>query len=265
MAVSTLKLTSEHVAGSVKSLGDAIATRQAVLSWAAKYIPDCCGDCDEDGRLTVSPFGDGKSYIVPCPRLTQRCACGQKFIISLEKRALAMLPADFPTAFRRGLTDPRGTMARLGAQRWDGRGFLYIYGGTGSGKSFAAAWRVYDDNRRKLMQYWDSPGVWNQHSVCHARWFSAFSVCIDRNNLYEAERAPMLVLDDLGCETENSNVNKAIINELVGVRYNFERPTIITSNLAPGELSSRYQARMYERLMQSNNFVDAGMESLRLN
>ena len=74
----------------------------------------------------------------------------------------------------------------------------------------------------------------------------------------------MLVLDDLGCDVETPT-NKATINELIGVRYNFERPTIITSNLNPEDISRRYMPRMYERLVQSNNFVDAGMESLRLN
>lgn len=260
----TSRRLNGRVADSVKRINDAIAKRQAVLAWAERYVPDCGLNCDDEGQITVEPFGDGERHLVPCPRLTQSCACGQRFISAIEQRALKALPADFPTTFRRNLIEPRGTRARLGAQRWDGKGFLYIYGGTGSGKSFAAAWRIYDDLRCRFMQDWDNPGLWYRHSTCRARWFSAFSVCIDRANLYEAEQAPMLVLDDLGCETEGSKANSAILNELIGVRYNFERPTIITSNIAPEELSRRYQPRMYERLMQSNHFVDAGMDSLRL-
>ncbi len=263
MAVSITRLTSE-LAGASSSLQNTIAKRQQILAWARQNITGCPFDCDEDGCLMVKPFNDGTEYRVPCPNLTQECACGRRFINEAARRALAMLPTDFPTAFKRYLLNPRGTLAKHGAMRWNGKGFLYIYGGTGSGKSFAAAWRVYDDNFQKLMRYWDTPGKWNQLSICRARWFSAYSVCIDRANLYEAEQAPMLVLDDLGCDVETPT-NKATINELIGVRYNFERPTIITSNLNPEDISRRYMPRMYERLVQSNNFVDAGMESLRLN
>lgn len=265
MAASTIRLTNALVADSSKSLQAAITQRQSILAWAQQNIVGCPFNCDEDGYLKLTPFSDGVEYRVPCPNLTQECACGRRFINEAARRALAMLPADFPTAFKRNLLEPRGTLAKHGAMRWNGKGFLYIYGGTGSGKSFAAAWRVYDDNFQKLMRHWDTPGKWNQLSVCRARWFSAYSVCIDRTNLYEAEQAPMLVLDDLGCETERSLANQATLNELIGVRYNFERPTIITSNLNPEDISRRYMPRMYERLIQSNNFVDAGMESLRLN
>ena len=264
MAASTIKLTNERVADCVKRISDAIAQRQAVETWVRQNIVGCPFNCDEEGYLMLTPFSDGVEYRVPCPNLTQECACGRQLINNAAKRALAMLPADFPTAFKRHLLEPRSTLAKYGAMRWNGKGFLYIYGGTGSGKSFAAAWRVYDDNFQKLMRYWDTPGRWNQLSICRARWFSAYSVCIDRANLYEAEQAPMLVLDDLGCDVETPT-NKATINELIGVRYNFERPTIITSNLNPEDISRRYMPRMYERLVQSNNFVDAGMESLRLN
>ena len=58
--------------------------------------------------------------------------------------------------------------------------------------------------------------------------------------------------------------NAAILNELIGVRYNEKRPTIITSNCSLAELESRYMSRMYERIIQSNSVIDAGVTNKRL-
>lgn len=255
--------TSEPVGDSVRKLSQALEAKQRVIAWAEQNICECHFDCSGDGRLTVSPFSRGREYRIFCPLLSKECPRGARFLEQISEKALGSLPSDIPTSFRPALTNPKDTDAVYGASRWNGKGFLYLHGGTGTGKSFAAAWRIYDDLHKRLLKYWDSPALWSEHASCPARWFSAYAVCLERANLYAAESAPMLILDDLGCELE-SKANSATLNELIGVRYNFERPTILTSNLTMSEFSSRYQPRMYERVLQYNNIVDTGVDSIRL-
>ena len=255
--------TSEHVGGLAQRLNKALEDRERVDAWAGQNIHECHFDCSEDGRLVVAPSADAGEYRIFCPLLSQKCPRGAKFLEQIKDLALGSLPDEIPTIFRSALPAPKDTDAIYGAYRWKGKGVLYLHGGTGTGKSFAAAWRVFDDLHKRLLKYWDSPALWNEHASCPVRWFSAYSVCLERANLYAAESASMLVLDDLGCELF-SNANFATLNELIGVRYNFNRPTIITSNLTMAEFSKRYQSRMYERILQSNNIIDTGEDSIRL-
>ena len=88
-------------------------------------------------------------------------------------------------------------------------------------------------------------------------------ICIDRTIMQEARNAPLLIIDDLGCEVESAT-NKAIINDLIANRYSHRKPTIITSNLSMEELQSRYKDRMYERILQTGHIVDAGSFNKRL-
>ncbi len=255
--------TSVPVGDSVRKLSRALEDRQRIIAWAEQNVCECHFDCDDGGRLTVSPFSHSTEYRIFCPLLSHECPRGIKFAEQIAELSLKSLPSDIPTSFRKFLIKPKETLAVYGASRWNGKGFLYLCGSTGTGKSFAAAWRIFEDLHKQIEKYWDSPGLWRDHANCTARWFSAFAVCMERTNLYAAEAAPMLVIDDLGCEL-HSPANAAILNELIGVRYNFARPTIITSNLALSEFSARYQPRMYERILQSNNIVDTGEENLRL-
>lgn len=255
--------TSEHAGGLVRRLNQALEARERIIRWAGDNIRECHFDCDANGKLTVAPTESDDEYRVFCPLLTQECPRGKEFLSQIAGIALKSLPGDIPTIFRAALPNPKDTDALYGAFRWNGKGFLYLHGDTGTGKSFAAAWRIYNDTHRRLLEYWDSPALWAENASCSASWLSAYAVCMERANLYAAESAPLLVLDDLGCELE-SRANAATLNELIGVRYNFGRPTIITSNLTMSEFSKRYQSRMYERVLQSNNIIDTGKESMRL-
>ena len=60
--------------------------------------------------------------------------------------------------------------------------------------------------------------------------------------------ADLLVLDDLGAEYEN-HFHAATLYRIVNARLNAGRPTIISTNLTPRELESRYGARISSRLM----------------
>jgi hypothetical protein len=85
----------------------------------------------------------------------------------------------------------------------------------------------------------------------------------DKTNLAEharplvrAERAHVLVLDDLGAERVTDWTSAAIDN-LVRKRYNAERPTIITSNLSAQDFRRRVGPRLLSRLAETSQAIVA--------
>ncbi|WP_352401583.1 hypothetical protein [Synergistes jonesii] len=242
--------------------GELVMRRQRAQAWADDNISQCLADCDERGFIDVSQ-PDGFLFKIVCPLLARQCPRGISFTAMAAQKAFEMLPCEVPKRFRGEVGKARETFAVFGARKWDGKGCLYIYGDTGTGKSFAAAWRIYQDILRRFDKYWDVPWRWNQYRPAGVRWFSAYKVCLERSNLYEAEGAAFLVLDDLGCEVR-SPATKAALNELISVRYNEQRPTVITSNCDLVDLEKYYMQRMYERIIHSNNVVNAGRENLRI-
>jgi DNA replication protein DnaC len=85
----------------------------------------------------------------------------------------------------------------------------------------------------------------------------------DKTNLAEharplvrAERAHVLVLDDLGAERV-TDFSAASIDNLVRKRYNAERPTIITSNLSAQDFRRRVGPRLLSRLAETSQAIVA--------
>ncbi|WP_141730477.1 ATP-binding protein [Synergistes jonesii] len=259
-----MKSMQGHTNGLGAGLTETLSLFDRVMKareWAAENVVECLDDCDEGARLAISPFGE--RIVVPCPLLSRECSRGRRFLAQGRAFAIASIPVEIPKRFRDTVGFARDTVALTGARLWNGRGFLYLYGGTGAGKSFAAAWRVYHDLQLQIEKDWSTPRKWPESVKLRAGWYSAFSVCLERQNLYAAEAAPMLILDDLGCEAQSPS-NKSIINELVAVRYNEMRPTIITSNLNLQELEHIYGVRLYERVIQNGRTIDCGGYNMRL-
>jgi DNA replication protein DnaC len=59
-------------------------------------------------------------------------------------------------------------------------------------------------------------------------------------------KAPLLVLDDIGVNT--SDFEKRVLFEIVSERLNYERPTVITTNLTLAEISVKIDDRLASRL-----------------
>jgi DNA replication protein DnaC len=116
---------------------------------------------------------------------------------------------------------------------------------------------------QRLEKEWEEPYRWREITAYEMRWFTAFDICLDRANMYEARNTPMLIIDDLGCESDTIT-NRAIINDVIAYRYSYSVPTIITSNLDPDEMQTRYKARLYERIIQTGKVVDAGRYNKRI-
>lgn len=88
----------------------------------------------------------------------------------------------------------------------------------------------------------------------------------DRTELYHFENmisdTSLLILDDLGMEYPSDWVlNK--VDAIVTKRYNKMLPLIITTNLTPDQIDSRYMQRIYDRLKSTSFVLIETGESLR--
>lgn len=251
-------------------VGDSIPTRRNLIDrmiklqlWADKNIQDCQADCDRLGKISIQLEKDEVPLRVACPVFNRDCNRGKTFLSEIKQIAEDSIPSAIPPRYRKNLTQYDETEAIRGVREWNGLGVMYIHGLTGTGKSFAAAWWPFNRIMQRLEKEWEEPYRWREITAYEMRWFTAFDICLDRANMYEARNTPMLIIDDLGCETD-SPTNKAIINDLIAYRYSYGVPTIITSNLTPQEMSSRYKDRLYERIIQTGKVVDAGRYNKRL-
>lgn len=68
-----------------------------------------------------------------------------------------------------------------------------------------------------------------------------------RGEIDQAKDAGLLVLDDLGSEMATDFVQDTIYN-IINHRYSWLKPTLITSNLSPGEIKDSYHSRLASRL-----------------
>lgn len=76
--------------------------------------------------------------------------------------------------------------------------------------------------------------------------------------------ASRLVIDDLGVEFQDAKGNfMAILDEVIDVRYDESRPTVITTNLDADGFKARYGERIADRIRESGRFVSLGNPSLR--
>ena len=147
-------------------------------------------------------------------------------------------------------TSPRANMERIFdvcrdyAQQFSkGSGNLLLSGGTGLGKTFLSACiaRVVSDGGYSVV--YDTAG----------RIFSRFEEAKFRGDAEgdadakRCQRCDLLIVDDLGTEMTTSFVQSALY-QLVNGRLMEEKATIISTNLAPEELGTRYGGAVLSRL-----------------
>src|SRR6185312_7454202 len=142
---------------------------------------------------------------------------------------------------------------------------LVLAGARGVGKSVAAAhvigeWlRKNDVNSRPSGGKWFPPVVWCRASqVTRETDFGR----VDADFLYGLERSHLLVLDDLG---EDATVpGLAALTDILKIRHEKRRLTVITSNLWPDMLKTRYGESWFDRLKTAAIVPDLrGEKSLR--
>lgn len=118
---------------------------------------------------------------------------------------------------------------------------LALLGPVGSGKTHAAAaaarWVAEFDNRRVkfcvVVEMFDDLRPDGPETV---------------DSLADA---PLLVLDDLGIEKRSEWTDERLY-AIVNRRWRYERPTIVTSNLTPDQLSEHVTERVWDRLVNGD-------------
>jgi DNA replication protein DnaC len=125
--------------------------------------------------------------------------------------------------------------------------FLLHQGVTGCGKTyFSAAMLNYLWDRKEEIYYTQI-----RRLIQHIQ-----TLMSDGTNQYETIQKisgkKILIIDDLGAST-NSDWQQEMILDIIDTRYEFKRPTIITTNLTNEELHKKLGARTASRLLAREN------------
>lgn len=134
--------------------------------------------------------------------------------------------------------DAGGHLAFMGSE-W----VLTLAGPPGTGKSVAAAYIV---------------------ARCGGSWLSARNLANPKFELGLFERAPLLVIDDLGTEYAGATAyGTERAGALLELRHEQDRRTVVTTNLNLEDIGARYGARLASRLKEQGRFVAAKGADLR--
>lgn len=256
---------------------ESVAKAEKMIA-AAEAAP---GDYEKDGLLYCGKCNTPKQHrggflgivkIVPCIcqcRAAELAAEEQqrqreKLQERIKKHRLAGFPEsdmqhwDFSAddgADQRVMRAAKNYVANFAQFREQGKGLL-LYGGVGTGKTFAAACIVnalIDTGRPCLMT--------NFARVLNTLWsIEEKQAYIDSFNKFD-----LLVLDDLGTERRSEYAQEQVFNVIDG-RYRAGLPLIITTNLSIEEIKkpdSVGNSRIYDRVLEMCHPVEVTGKSRR--
>lgn len=253
----------------------------AVEQKTAANAPKAPGDYKKDGLLYCGKCHTPKQHrgeflgivkIVPCI-----CKCRaadleaeerQREAEKLQERIKRQRRAGFPESDMQHWTfsaddgaDPRIMRAakryvdNFAGFKEQGKGLL-LYGGVGTGKTFAAACIVnalIDTGKPCLMT--------NFARVLNTLWsIEEKQAYIDSFNKFD-----LLVLDDLGTERRSEYAQEQVFN-VIDSRYRAKLPLIITTNLSIEEIKkpdSVGNSRIYDRVLEMCHPVEVSGHSRR--
>lgn len=154
------------------------------------------------------------------------------------------IPPNFLQLCKSGSLEPTQATSEL----HDADKMVCLSGNPGCGKTVAAAdwlWR-------------NLPGLFIK-SARLARWDR-----YDNESMNRLLRARRLVIDDLGTEYQDAKGNfMAILDEIIDVRHDHSRPTVITTNLDAPAFKLRYGERIADRIREDGRFVSLSGGSMR--
>jgi Cdc6-like AAA superfamily ATPase len=218
------------------------------LSWfkTVPTEPNPCPDCGAER-------GYRPDFILQAAVPNQRCeACKQKRTEAGQLAGRAeyivsfMLSGGVPQKFINiSMELPEDELVKEAVQKAiDGRS-LIILGKVGRGKTTLAV-HIYKSRLLSGATDIGAKHFWPARDLC-----AYVRDGIDSNKyearLEECAKTPFMILDDMGKERITDN-NKNIIMDLIAMRYEQRRQTIITTNLDGKGLLSRYDDRTLSRM-----------------
>lgn len=213
-------------------------------------IDPACPRCEGRGTVCSTCKGIGYVYAPSPQRGLVPCSCGLAY--RRQTQALAavsalrgrLLECRFTNFSQKGKAR-EATKALLAAVRWakDPAGWLVIYGGKGNGKTHlaaAAANHLIAHDQPVLFVNVPEFLDWLRESYSRSSFDDTEETFTRRFEL--VRNAPVLILDDLGAESDTPWANEKLYI-LLNYRLEMCLPTLITSNLRfedfPGRLRSR--------------------------
>lgn len=210
----------------------------------------------------------------PCRRCQRHfCACGAAYdgpdrrcepCLKTERDEAAAAPAlaSVPKRFRWALgATPETLLDRVKSSRElvaralanPPTGDMVLQGDTAMGKTSLAvamfgAWLRQEPQARGGARFVDAfwlAGAKARHPLGQG----------EAPEVLAAMKAPMLLLDDLGSETDD---RRNVIAEVIFHRHNEELPTWITTGFAPEQLMARYGSQVLRRLLENAKRVELG-------
>jgi DNA replication protein DnaC len=141
------------------------------------------------------------------------------------------------------------------AQRSPEKPFLTILGGVGVGKSQlakSAVWKLtpaWHDRH----SYYITAAEFDKRVKDFASAKQNGSIGVDPDVWVERlAGAEALVIDDIGAGYIDKGWTQSRLERLVDLRYRYELPTLIISNLSPRNLSNELGARVFSRLSDNS-------------
>lgn len=150
--------------------------------------------------------------------------------------------------------NPRPSEALEAAQQWltSGKCWLVLLGGTGTGKTTAAAWVLGE-----VLKQRESGEARTASRLARMSGFDEGARELER-----LSNVSLLVVDDIGAEAQTA-WGQGLLSELLDNRHQGYRKTILTSNLGAEQFKARVGERMVDRIREDGRVVVLGGKSMR--
>lgn len=141
---------------------------------------------------------------------------------------------------------------------------LFLFGKSGSGKTALAlqiAQKVEQENKSLRINFVKFGELVNSARKSYDKNYYTRRDAEDY--LKTINQSDLLIIDDLGTEKNTEFVDQ-FIYELIDHRYEYELPTIITSNFSLDEISEKYHERIASRIVAMCKVVRLAEVDFRL-
>lgn len=155
---------------------------------------------------------------------------------------------------RAAAANPKPSEALEAVKAWltSGKCWLVLLGGTGTGKTTAAAWALGEVIRQKETA--------DARTASRLARMSGFDE--GARELERLSNVSLLVVDDIGAEMQTA-WGQGLLSELLDNRHQGFKKTILTSNLSQDAFKQRIGERMVDRIAEDGKAVMLGGKSLR--
>lgn len=196
-------------------------------------------------------------YLKHCSKIgpLEREIAEAKHAYGVQERVLKALDAS--GAGDRALlaaVSAKQTEALEAARQWltQKKTWLTLLGGTGTGKTVAAVWAM-----REVARQGEPVAFRTASALSRMSGFNEGAVELERLG-----RVSLLVVDDVGAEAQTA-WGQGLLSELLDVRHQGFRRTILTSNLGQEPFKQRVGERLVDRIREDGRVVILGGRTLR--